>query len=295
MNDTVPSGDAPGAGQVVERLEALVGREGVSDDYVRLRVGVLRAQADALGRLADSSVSKSAPLQEQSTALSADVIRFDPPIAVWLLDRIARAFREHGNPGEGLARLESAVGGDPPLGEELMRRAAFGPDEAYLVSLAERLEAPPELLLFVGRLLAAPFVTWAARRLEGQQLAAFETDGPCPACGSTAGLASLRPDDGGRVLHCSLCGHAWRFGRVACPFCPGRQQAGLSRLAVAGDDARWIEACDACGHYLKVVDRRCACASDPFIPLVEEVATLALDLVAEKEGSLRKPPYAAVR
>jgi FdhE protein len=159
---------------------------------------------------------------------------------------------------------------------------------------AERLGVSAELVGFVGRLLAAPFVRHVVLQRSPHESAASASEGTCPACGSTPGLASLRPDDGGRVLHCSLCGHAWPFGRLDCPFCTDSDESTLIRLEIPGDEARWIEACDRCRHYLKVIDRRRLTERHEFIPLVEEVAGLYLDLVAEGEGYLRKPPYASI-
>jgi FdhE protein len=95
-------------------------------------------------------------------------------------------------------------------------------------------------------------------------------------------------------LHCGLCGTSWPFARLVCPFCGNEDPAKLSRLAVADDDRRWLEACEACRHYLKTVDRRRLPGDATFIPLVEEIAGLHLDLIAEREGYAAKPPYAAL-
>jgi len=299
MNGTDTPGGAFDVELVVKRLRTLLGRAGISDDYVRLRVGVFEAQAAVPSALADSSVSRTstaipARRGHAGPALAPEMVPVDAASARRLFDAIARACSQFGSVGADLPRLRSAVDGEPGLLESLIRRAAFGPDEPYLVSVAQRLDVSRELLLLVGRWVAAPFVTCAVRCLLEDGTVPSESDGSCPACGSTPGLASLRPEDGRRVLHCSLCGHSWPFGRLACPFCASEDEATLTRLTVAGEDARRIEACDRCRHYLKVIDRRGLPEAEPFIPLVEEVAGLYLDLVAEKEGYLGSLPYAAV-
>jgi len=295
MNNTHSPGRNPDVRRIVERLAALSDRESVSHDYVRLRIEVLKAQAATLAGLAGRT---AAPVRRTSKpegpALGPDMLPFDPVPARRLFDSIARARGQHGNPGADLARLRSAVGSEPGLLEDLTRRAAFGPDEEYVLSLAGRINVSPELVVFLGRLLAAPFVTHAVECLREQGAVVSRSDGSCPACGSTPALASLRREDGARVLHCSLCGHRWSFGRLVCPFCGGQDQSAVTRLTVAGEDVRWIEACDECKHYLKVIDLRRRPEGQDFIPLVEEVAGLCLDLVAEREGYLPKPPYAAV-
>ena len=289
MNDSPSPAPMPKVEAIVGRLRALLGRESVSDDYVRLRIDVLRAQAAVLAEIEGLPVSTS-----EGLPLQPETVSLDAALAQGLFDAVARACRQYGHPGPGLPRLRSAVAAEPSFWEQLIRRAAFGPDEEHLGSLSGRLGVSAELLVFAGRLLAAPFVASAARHA---CTPSPQCSGSCPICGSAPGLASLRPDDGARILHCSLCGNGWRFTRLDCPFCAPQGQSVLVRLTVAGEDARWIEACDRCRHFLKVVDRRGTHEpeADEFLPLVAEVAGLCLDLVAEKEGYLRGPPYAALR
>jgi len=325
MSDTGTPGRDLDVDRVLHGLAGLLHWDSVSKDYVRLRIGLFQAQTATLRDLAQLPAEPPSEVTHgQSLLLRREDIRFDLALAARLLDALAEVLQRHGRPALQLARLRSAVSNRRPLLDDLTRGVVLGTDEEYLASLARRLDAAPELLLFLGRLLAAPFVTHAAGRVPEEVVAASVSDGNCPLCGSTPGLASLRPDDGARVLHCSLCGHSWTFGRLECPFCIGRQgdrhifrpaprgypgrkmsqpppcerlppdQSAPTRLEVAGEDARWIEACDQCRHYLKVVDRRRLAQGEDFIPLVEEVAGLYLDLVAEREGYLPKPPYAAV-
>jgi FdhE protein len=223
------------------------------------------------------------------------MVRFDPAVARRLFDAVDEVLRNCGEAGVELSRLRAAIDDQPAVLEELMTRAAFDPDQEYLASLAGRLELPAGLLLLVGRVLAAPFVTRAAGRIEQPDASQVVSDGYCPVCDSPPGLAQLRADDGKRVLHCSLCGHAWPFGRLVCPFCGSGEQAALGKLTVEGEDARWIEACRHCKQYLKTVDQRRLPPGQEVLPLVEEVAGLYLDLLAEKEGYRSDVPYAAVQ
>jgi formate dehydrogenase maturation protein FdhE len=263
---TRPGGEPVPPEQIVRRLEALLPSESVSEDYVRLRIGVFQAQVTALDTLHTGQ----------------------------LFEAIVAACRLYGEAGDELARLESAVRSRPELLDELTRAAALAPDEQSLHSLARQWQVSAPLLLFLGRLLAAPFLAQAARAVRQPEPASPESVGWCPVCGSTPALASLDAEDGGRLLHCSLCGRSWPFARLVCPFCGNEDQSSLTRLVIDGQDARWIEACQGCMHYLKTVDLRRLAGPEPFIPLVEEVAGLYLDLVAQREGYAAKPPYAAV-
>ncbi len=288
--------------ETIRHLEALIGQPGVSEDYVRLRIGLLKAQAAALAELGgeplpDIPLTQPLPQGERSSGgtLRPEMVRFDPAVARRLFDAVDEVFRSCGHPGMELSKLRSAVDEEPAVLQEMMTRAAFEPDQECLGSLAGRLEVPAGLVLLVGRVLAAPFVTGAAARIEQPEAAAMVSDGYCPVCDSPPGLAQLRADDGKRVLHCSLCGHAWEFPRLACPFCGSGDQAVLGKLMVEGEETRWIEACRHCKQYLKTVDQRRLGQGQEVIPLAEEVAGLYLDLLAEKEGYRPNLPYAAVQ
>jgi len=150
-----------------------------------------------------------------------------------------------------------------------------------------------ELCLFIGRVLAAPFVADAACRGGDVPTAGAPAAGNpclCPRCGAVPALAVLRGEEGRRILCCSLCGHAWAAARAACPFCG--DGGSLGALAEREDGPRWIETCDSCRRYIKTVDER-RLGGHAVIPLVEVTAGLYLDMVAEKHGYERGVPYAA--
>jgi formate dehydrogenase maturation protein FdhE len=60
---------------------------------------------------------------------------------------------------------------------------------------------------------------------------------------------------------------------------------------VADESPRWLETCDACQGYIKTVDERRLVEGEAIYPVVEEAATLHLDLLAEREGYVRRVPY----
>ena len=282
---------------VIRRLEALLDAPGVSADYVRARVAILKAQVEVLESLGAGlltpALGRPAPSAE-GPAVRPEMLWFDRDLAAGLLAAVMDAGHRQGRGAEGLEQIAAAVARRPGLVEELGLCVALEPDAMRLAGLSQETGAPGELLVFLGRLIAAPLVVDAARRLEELPGAAAGCEGFCPICGSPPGLATLGGEDGHRVLCCGLCGWSWRFARLACPRCACADQAKLERLSVDGEDARWIEACRECHGYLKTIDRRRL--SDPAggVALVEEVATLSLDLVAEREGYAGGAPYAAM-
>ena len=221
---------------------------------------------------------------------------FDRGLLEGLFQNVLAALRKRDQPTQDVVRLSRAVAESPELLERLVPKASFGPDKECLAALAGRLEIASELLLFIGRVLSAPFVTDAVRRLRQSSLEVPKASGSCPWCGSLPGLAKLKRkagEEGKRILFCSLCGESWDVARLACPFCGNQEALGL--LSVEGTGPHAIETCDQCRGYLKTVDERKLPEEQTVVPLVETTGTLYLDLIAETQGYARGLPYAALR
>ena len=110
--------------------------------------------------------------------------------------------------------------------------------------------------------------------------------GSCPYCGSQPRYARFHSDDGRRLLYCPLCRSQWRFPRLCCPYCGNDDQEKLRHFYVDKDEAHRVDICDVCRRYLKTTDERQL--GREVIPQVEDVATMALDYLAEREGYHRE-------
>ncbi len=267
-------------------LEALGGQPHVPHDYQSFRRAVLEAQWAVRMQLKTRPASAAAALASP-----------DCRAMRWLLAEVSAAAGGHGRGSPDLLRLECAADTDPSLLAALTAWPTPTPDMPALESLAKRLEVVADALLLVGRLLVAPFLAPLSQpAVERGTLTDERLDagGQCPTCGAAPGIAMLRRSDGVRVLCCGLCGARWRFARLTCADCGTQDAQAFSRMRVGDDDPRWLEVCSACGAYLKVVDARRLPEGAQIWPLVEDVATLHLDLLAEREGWTRRPPYAAL-
>jgi formate dehydrogenase maturation protein FdhE len=113
--------------------------------------------------------------------------------------------------------------------------------------------------------------------------------GVCPFCGGPPGFTDLI-EDGRRRLACHLCGGAWTFPRLRCPFCGVDGAQHVARLAPeeAREEGYLVAACRQCRAYLKEVDRRARWNAGP--ALVEDWGTPHYDLVAHREGYWRPVP-----
>lgn len=168
---------------------------------------------------------------------------------------------------------------------------------AILALDADSLEAQAQAILQADSthidMTFAPFIgaalsyywTWLASQLPTQSLMLFDDEySLCPVCHSPPSTSLIRPApvQGLRYLHCSLCESEWHMVRVKCTSCfstKGIQYYHLEQNAVVG-----AESCDSCHGYLKIINRDKDRHADP---LVEDLASLALDLKLEEAGYLR--------
>ena len=133
-------------------------------------------------------------------------------------------------------------------------------------------------------------LAWAFLQAYAEYLADYTAHAPlhttpatCPLCSSHPVVGALRPEgDGGkRWLTCSLCAHEWGYRRLVCPSC-GSEDVHKLPVYTANEIANVrVEACDICRHYIKTVDMT---KDGNAVPVVDEIATIALNLWAEEHG-----------
>lgn len=112
--------------------------------------------------------------------------------------------------------------------------------------------------------------------------------GVCPLCGAPPAWSDIG-EDGSRRLACHLCGGAWSFSRVQCPFCGHEASRELTRLEPGqGEEGYSIFACTRCRAYVKELDRRVRWNGGP--PIVEDWGSPHFDLAARQAGYWRPLP-----
>jgi len=134
---------------------------------------------------------------------------------------------------------------------------------------------------FFARVLFQPLAEYVAATSAAES-AGF-AGSMCPVCGAKPQVAVLRPEgDGGkRFLVCSFCLTEWESRRILCPICGEVDHQKLPRYSAEGISAIRVEACDTCKYYLKSVDMT---VDGHAVPLVDEVATVPLDVWAMDHG-----------
>ena len=111
----------------------------------------------------------------------------------------------------------------------------------------------------------------------------------CPLCGSQPVVATLREQGHGsrRSFVCGLCLLEFRARRIACLSCG---QSDFDALPIYRTDALpgvRLDACEACHTYIKTIDLT---QSTRAIPVVDDLATLPLDLWARERGYRKLRP-----
>ncbi len=140
---------------------------------------------------------------------------------------------------------------------------------------------------FFARVLLQPYAEHLAAAEPAQP--AGSAGSVCPLCGARPQAAVLRPkgDGGKRFLLCSLCLTEWEFLRILCPICDEKDYQKLPRYSADDIAAVRVEACDTCHYYLKSIDLT---VDGHAVPLVDEVATVPLDLWAGENGYKKAEP-----
>ena len=180
-----------------------------------------------------------------------------------------------------------AIAGETITG--LLQASVAGLEKmADRILAGELAEISPRDLPFVA---AALQVYWLhiATSLGENAFGRLEQGGLCPVCGSypnTGIVGSASSGQGLRYLSCSLCASEWHMVRIKCSSCESTQ--GIRHYILEGSNgAVKAESCDDCNSYLKLLylekDRQMDAMAD-------DLATLALDMLMDKEGKTRGGP-----
>jgi FdhE protein len=137
---------------------------------------------------------------------------------------------------------------------------------------------------FFAKALIQPYARRLAESNSLSPLALRENQ--CPFCLGKPQVSFLKGTDStaessNRNLLCATCLSSWEFRRVVCAACGEEHPTKLSYFQSDEYPHVRIETCDSCKRYIKGVDlTRLGLAE----PLVDDVATAALDLWAVEKG-----------
>lgn len=114
----------------------------------------------------------------------------------------------------------------------------------------------------------------------------------CPLCGGAAQASTIAEESGEfmagspRSLWCGRCASSWPYPRATCVACGEDDSRRVASWSADVWPAARVESCDSCRAYIKSFDLRADGGRD-VVPLVDDVATAALDLWAAGRGLRR--------
>ncbi len=156
-----------------------------------------------------------------------------------------------------------------------------------LEQMSNQLGLDQKAFLFFIQESMRPSIEAGVEQLRPEVNAETWLKGYCPICGSLPSLSLLKEEEGKRYLLCSYCGYQWRTDRLICPFCNNKEQESLHYFYGEGEEAHRIDLCEKCHQYIKTIDIRRIEDSDP---LLEDLATLHLDILASKKRYKKPVP-----
>ena len=133
---------------------------------------------------------------------------------------------------------------------------------------------------FFARVLLQPYAEYLASRADVRAEPESRT---CPFCSSWPVAGVLHPEGEGakRWLLCAICATEWPFRRVLCWNCGEENKDKLPIYTAQDFAAVRVDGCDNCHIYLKSVDLS---KDGHAVPMVDEIASVALDIWAEERG-----------
>jgi FdhE protein len=148
-------------------------------------------------------------------------------------------------------------------------------------SAAEPLGVLPPAETLISWAFLQPYAEYLADRREPVKLDG--TPSTCPLCGGKPIVGVLRGQGDGakKSLICALCAHEWDFRRVYCPACGEEREPQMAFYSAPEIAHVRVDVCDTCHTYLKTVDLT---KTGLAVPVVDELATIPLDLWAREHG-----------
>lgn len=184
----------------------------------------------------------------------------------------------------------------------LLVHALLNNDDTPFIGWADAHPDCPQLLYFLMLNSVLPQAEQIARAVcTARPQAGSWVHGHCPVCGSTAlmgefakGAPSTNPGNeinkGGQLMQaCSFCGTQYRAQRLLCPYCLEADAAKLDFFSVPEFPHMQVQVCQSCHSYMKIADFR-QHIDGLFIPDIDDLASLPLDLAAQRKKLQRLSP-----
>ena len=270
----------------LQGMDRLWDRDGMSPEYLDLQVKFIRLRQQAISRIV-----KTRRITKYLTESLDRETLVDPNRTTPIVDAMALTLEEFEVLADQYAFPENIraaacvlheinASDTDQMGQIVMALLQCSPQEISNVSATLSVDA--HVLHFLGRELMKPFFHVLAANHYDLETAKKWNQGRCPICSGYPQFARLDKENGARWLRCNLCDIEWKFERMTCPFCGNTEVEKARYFTVSDNDPMRVMVCDKCQCYIKTYDERKE--SIEAQPLVEDVGSLALDMIAFREG-----------
>ena len=207
-------------------------------------------------------------------------LTIDVPSATRLFKRLCKIMSQNKKSSKDAERVTAALRKKEFDLSELFNQTSSNGDD-YIDNLSRKLGVKKEFVAFLAKSSTKPIYEAYARELGKYVDQERWWRGYCPVCGSEPLIAELK-EEGARFLVCSSCGYEWRFNRLKCPFCENQDHEKLRYFYTEKEGKAYrVDVCEKCKWYIKTIDTN---EVEEVIPSLEDIGTLHLDVLAQKEG-----------
>ncbi len=232
----------------------------------------------------DATVPANAHVRTGTSPLLAGAtLAVDAGAVRSLVRRLIRVASRSGT--SEMATLRFVLTADPDV--LTLFRASLCQDTETTANLAALCGADASALEAVIALASVPFLQ-ACNRCWATSVSPSWLEGYCPVCGAWPAFAETRGIDRNRFFRCSRCGGAWHARPLHCSYCgEDDHNALVSLVPEQGELNAVIEGCTSCQGYVKTFTRLQGCA--PCTVMLDDLASVALDVAAVEQGYTRRP------
>lgn len=280
--------------KVIQRIDAIEEKRPSHKEILEFLKGIIKEQYKVKQKIKIEPVDineemAKLKMREGFPLVDKKELKLDIDSATSLYKKLCTVVRKRNKKIDSdIRRINQAIGAKKMSLEELFKKVV-AEDEKYLDNIAEKFKLNKELLLFLAKNSVTPVLEAYAKELKDYVNQKQWWRSYCPICGSKPIIGELQEKEGKRFLLCSSCGFKWRFKRMVCPFC-GDQDPQKHRYFYIEKESRGyrVDVCEKCKKYIKTIDTRQL--GEEIVLFVEDLGTLHLDILAQKEGYKREVP-----
>lgn len=274
-----------------KKAQELKKKEHLPAELLELLTAVYERQIDARATAAVAAPPAAELADPQRLAQGAPLLEraafpYDVAQAKELFTDFLELARQQQDPLKSAAKTIADALDNGELDLDAAFKAHLEGDSKILDAWAERTPEAPRAMAFLVQSSLMPSLAAVADALapERKALGAWQF-GHCPTCGSLPLIGALEEKEGHRHFTCSFCQTDYKARRLGCPVCNEQDFEKVSFFIVEEEPGFRVDVCKSCKRYMKVADFRKLDRRS--LPLMDDLASLALDILAAQKGYSR--------